>query len=149
MNELDKSQPADEELTPAQELSVALIRMADALLLFAKYVVCQDTSLAGSPADMGTVTSVREDRVTVPCVRPAEPQAPTLAPNSTLHSAHSTLTPAPVSKADLRSFLMTKDKDAVRKLFTEFSVTKFSEIPEDRYPEVMAKAQDLPDKEAA
>ena len=144
MKENDKSLPADEELTPAQELSVALIRMADALLLFAKYVVCQDTSLAGSPADMGTVTSVREDRVTVPCVRPAEPQAPTLAPNSTLHSAHSTL-----SKADLRSFLMTKDKDAVRKLFTDFSVTKFSEIPEDRYPEVMTKAQDLPDKEAA
>ncbi|MBO5640535.1 MAG: hypothetical protein J5916_11570 [Oscillospiraceae bacterium] len=54
-----------------------------------------------------------------------------------------------MSKADLRSFLMTKDKDAVRKLFTELSATKFSEIPEDRYPEVMAKAQDLPDKEAS
>ena len=148
MNENDKSQPAEEELTPAQELSVALIRMADALLLFAKYVVCQDASLAGSPADMGTVTSVREDRVTVPCVRPAEPQTPS-SNNLTLNIDHSALTPAPVSKADLRSFLMTKDKDAVRKLFTEFSATKFSEIPEDRYPEVMAKAQDLPDKEAS
>jgi len=147
MNELDKSQPAEEELTPAQELSVALIRMADALLLFAKYVVCQDASLDTLLPRSSSVDTLGNHGEAP--VRPAEPQAPTLAPNSTLHSAHSTLTPAPVSKADLRSFLMTKDKDAVRKLFTEFSVTKFSEIPEDRYPEVMAKAQDLPDKEAA
>lgn len=132
MNENDKSLPADEELTPAQELSVALIRMADALLLLAK-CVCQGDGSVDTLGNHGEAP-----------VRPAEPQAPTLAPNSTLHSAHSTL-----SKADLRSFLMTKDKDAVRKLFTEFSATKFSEIPEDRYPEVMAKAQDLPDKEAA
>ena len=142
MNEQVKSQPAEEELTPAQELSVALIRMADALLLFAKYVVCQDASLDTLLPRSSSVDTLGNHGEAP--VRPAEPQAPTLAPNSTLHSAHSTL-----SKADLRSFLMTKDKDAVRKLFTEFSATKFSEIPEDRYPEVMAKAQELPDKEAA
>lgn len=129
MNELDKSQPADEELTPAQELSVALIRMADALLLLAK-CVCQGDGSVDTLGNHGG--------------------APDAASNNlTLNIAHSTLTPAPVSKADLRSFLMTKDKDAVRKLFTEFSATKFSEIPEDRYPEVMTKAQDLPDKEVA
>ena len=139
MNELDKSQPAEEELTPAQELSVALIRMADALLLFAKYVVCQDASLDTLLPRSSSVDTLGNHG-----------EAPDASSNnSTLNIEHSTLTPAPVSKADLRSFLMTKDKDAVRKLFTEFSVTKFSEIPEDRYPEVMAKAQDLPDKEAA
>ena len=139
MNELDKSQPADEELTPAQELSVALIRMADALLLFAKYVVCQDASLDTLLPRSSSVDTLGNHG-----------EAPDASSNNlTLNIEHSTLTPAPVSKADLRSFLMTKDKDAVRKLFTEFSVTKFSEIPEERYPEVMTKAQALPDKEAA
>ena len=141
MKENEKSQPAEEELTPAQELSVALIRMADALLLLAKCVVCQDTSLAGSPADMGTAASAPRGKTagTVLAV-----STETEEPSPCLPDEHSTL-----SKADLRSFLMTKDKDAVRKLFTEFSATKFSEIPEDRYPEVMAKAQALPDKEAS
>ena len=127
MNDQLKSQPAEEELTPAQQLSVALIRMADAILLLAKYVCQGDDSL-------GTIGNHVE--------------APDPEPNPTLNSA-----PAPeekpISKADLRSFLMTKDKDAVKKLFTEFAVTKFSEIPEDRYPDVLTRAQALPDKEAA
>ena len=127
MNDQLKSQPAEEELTPAQQLSVALIRMADAILLLAKYVCQGDDSL-------GTIGNLVE--------------APEPEPNPTLNSAHAPEEKS-ISKADLRSFLMTKDKDAVRKLFTEFSATKFSEIPEDRYPEVMTKAQELPDKEAA
>ena len=127
MNENEKTQPQLEELTPAQELSVALIRMADAILLLAKCVCQGDDSL-------GTIGNH---------IEASEPE-----PKPTLNSA-----PAPeekpIAKADLRAFLMTKDKDAVRELFADIGVTKFSEIPEERYPDVLARAQALPDKEAA
>lgn len=56
--------------------------------------------------------------------------------------------PSP-TKEELRAFLMTREKDAVRALFTELSATRFSEIPADRYPELMERAQALPPKEAA
>ncbi len=52
----------------------------------------------------------------------------------------------PVTKEALRELLVTKDLEAVKKLFGEFGAQKLSGIPEAQYGEFMAKAKILPDK---
>ncbi len=121
---------ASQELKLAKECTLALTRIADTLEALAVFVT-------GKPARSSAASE-----------EPKEPSAP---PETSGEAATPPPTPEvpPITKADLRAFLMTKDKDAVKDLFMEFGVTKFSEIPEDRYPEVLARAKTLPDKEAA
>lgn len=52
----------------------------------------------------------------------------------------------PVTKESLRELLVTKDLEAVKKLFGEFGAQKLSGVPEGRYGEFMAKAKMLPNK---
>lgn len=121
---------ASQELKLAKECTLALTRIADALEALAVFVT-------GKPAETKPASE--------------EPEEPAALPETSGEAATLPPTPEepPITKADLRTFLMTKDKNAVKNLFAEFGVTKFSEIPEDRYPEVLARAKTLPDKEAA
>ena len=121
---------ASQELKLAKECTLALTRLADALEALAVFVT-------GKPAETKPASE--------------EPEEPSALPETSGEAATPPPAPEepPITKADLRAFLMTKDKDAVKSLFAEFGVTKFSEIPEDRYPEVLARAKNLPDKEAA
>ena len=114
----------------AIESARALIRLADAVEALAVFVT-------GKPVEPPEVSE--------------EPKEPAALPETSGEAATPPPAPEepPITKADLRAFLMTKDKDAVKNLFAEFGVSKFSEIPEERYPEVLARAKNLPDKEAA
>ena len=114
----------------AIESARALVRIADAVEALTVFVT-------GKPVE--------------PPMASEEPEEPAALPETSGEAATPPPAPEepPITKADLRAFLMTKDKDAVKNLFAEFGVTKFSEIPEERYPEVLARAMTLPDKEAA
>lgn len=121
---------ASQELKLAKECTLALARIADTVEALAVFVT-------GKPAETKPASE--------------EPEEPAALPETSGEAATPPPAPEepPISKADLRAFLMTKDKDAVKSMFAEFGVTKFSEIPEERYPEVLARAKNLPDKEAA
>ncbi len=114
----------------AIESASALVRIADAVEALTVFVT-------GKPVE--------------PPMASEEPEEPAALPETSGEAATPPPGPEepPITKADLRAYLMTKDKDAVKNLFMEFGVTKFSEIPEDRYPEVLERAKTLPDKEAA
>ena len=121
---------ASQELKLAKECTLALARIADAVESLTAFVT-------GKPAQSPAASEALKEPAALPETS-GEAATPPPAPEE-----------PPITKADLRAFLMTKDKDAVKNLFAEFGVTKFSEIPEDRYPEVLARAKTLPDKEAA
>lgn len=121
---------ASQELKLAKECTLALARIADAVEALAVFVT-------GKPVEPSEASEAPKEPAALPETS-GEAATPPPAPEE-----------PPITKADLRAFLMTKDKDAVKNLFAEFGVTKFSEIPEDRYPEVLARAKNLPDKEAA
>ena len=51
------------------------------------------------------------------------------------------------TKEQVKAFLLTKNLDDVKALYKELDVKKLSDIPVEKYPEVMKKAAGFKDKE--
>ena len=54
---------------------------------------------------------------------------------------------APPTKEEVREALMKKEVKEIAALFAEYGARKLSEIPEERYEELLVKAARIPDRE--